>query len=82
MEVSRGANLVGMMMMTPDACPLSLLKKKKKSLVNIKVMLTSVLEHLLRKLKQESFKLVDNIIGLQYLLGFKINVSSSKNNLF
>ena len=35
MEVSRGANLVGMSMMPLDACPLSLLIKKKKSVQNI-----------------------------------------------
>jgi len=29
MEVSRGANLVGMLMLPLDACPLSLLIKKK-----------------------------------------------------
>jgi len=30
MEVSQGVNLVGMSMLSPDACPFSLLIKKKK----------------------------------------------------
>jgi len=32
MEVSQGANLVGMSMLPPDVCPFSLLIKKKKIL--------------------------------------------------
>jgi len=32
MEVSRGANLVGMSMILLDACPLSLLIKKKNNI--------------------------------------------------
>jgi len=30
MKVARGSNLVGMSMLSPDACPLSLLRNKKK----------------------------------------------------